>query len=446
MKLIIRTIKNSLKTPGFTSLYIGGVAFTIAFTVVYGIILYGQLGPVYPEYNRRNTLYIEHTVAKTPKSTMSYGLGLAFINEFLRDSINNVDNMTVMLKYNNGFTIVQPEGQGPEFQIEMRGVEPSFFNFYEYEFLAGKPFTQEELDAGDKVVVISEKVAKRLFPTPKDAVNENINIDHIKYRISGVFREASALCVDSYAEVFAPFAIINNTGVYWHSKYLGMYKAVIKVKPGKADEVREDLREICRRINLVDTAAAKFYIPLARSHAERVLYSNDFIMDSSKGESEYMVEASRSPLELSRSLLLSLLVVLLIPALNISGLISARMDRLRADIGVRRCFGATRRNLTRMVMTENLLLTVIGGIIGLIMSWILVAFAGDALMKFTPLEQGWGSTIGSSSSIVTGEMAFAPTLFIAVFILCVILNTLSAYIPTRIALHKQITDAINSKR
>lgn len=433
-----------MKTPGFTSLYIGGVAFTIAFTVVYGIILYGQLGPVYPEYSRNNTLYIENTVTKSPKSTMSNGLGLPFINEFLRDSIKNVEKMTVMLKYNNGFTIVQPEGKGPEFRIEMRGVEPSFFDFYEYEFLTGNPFTQEELEAGDKVVVISEKVAKRLFATPEEAVNENININHIKYRISGVFREASALCVDSYAEVFAPFRIIRNTGNDWHSKYMGMYKAIIKVKPGKADEVREDLREICRRINLVDTAAAKFYIPLARSHAERVLYNDDFVMKS--GTDDYMVEAAKSPFELSRSLLLSLLVVLLIPALNISGLISARMDRLRADIGVRRCFGATRRNLTKMVMTENLLLTVIGGIIGLILSWILVAFAGDALMKFTPLEHAWDSTIGGGSSIVTGEMAFAPVLFVAVFLLCVILNALSAYIPTRIALHKQITEAINSKR
>lgn len=444
MKIIAKTIREALKTPGFTSLYIGGVAFTIAFTVVYGIILYGQLGPVYPEYNRNDTLYIEYTVAKGQKSSMSNGLGLPFINEFLRDSIKNIENMTVMLKYNNGFTIVQPEGHGPEFRIEMRGVEPSFFNFYEYEFLAGKPFTQEELEAGDKVVVISEKVAKRLFPTPEEAVDENINIDHIKYRIAGVFREASALCVDSYAEVFTPFRIINEQGNNWHSKYMGKYKAILKVKPGKADEVREDLREICRRINLVDTAAAKFYIPFARSHTERVLYNNDLIMDSA--HDDYMVEAARSPFELSRSLLLSLFVVLLIPALNISGLISARMDRLRADIGVRRCFGATRRNLTKMVMTENLLLTVMGGIIGLILSWILVAFAGDALMRFTPLEQNWGSTIGISSAIVTGEMAFAPALFVAVFLLCVILNTLSAWIPTRIALHKQITESLNSKR
>lgn len=444
MKIIAKTIREAMKTPGFTSLYIGGVALTIAFTVVYGIILYGQLGPVYPEYNRNNTLYIEYTFAKDSRSNMSSGVGLPFINEFLRDSIKSIEDMTVMSKYNSRFTIVQPEGHGPEFRIEMRGVEPSFFNFYEYEFLAGKPFTQEELEAGDKVVAISEKVAKRLFPTPEDAVDENININHIIYRISGVFREASALCVDSYAEAFTPFMIINNEGNHWHSKYMGIYKAILKVKPGKADELREELREICRRINLVDTAAAKFYIPLARSHTERVLYSDDFKVDHNKDD--YMVEAARSPFELSQSLLLGLLVVLLIPALNISGLISARMDRSRADIGVRRCFGATRSNLTRMVMTENLLLTVIGGIIGLILSWILVAFAGDALMKFTPLEQKWGSTIGSSSAIVTGEMAFAPVLFVAVFLLCVILNTLSAWIPTRIALHKQITESLNSKR
>lgn len=448
MNLIKKTIREALKTPGFSMLYIIGVAVTIAFTVVYGIILYGQLGPVYPEYNRANTFYIDTTIAKDGNSVGNTGLGLAFIDQFLRDSIPSIESMTVMTRYESGAKIVETNGRGPEFHVNAHGVEPSFFDFYKYEFLDGKPFSQSEFEAGDKVAVISEKVARRLFATPSEAVGESMGIDHIRYRISGVLREGSALCPDSYGEVFYPYATDAETTSMsvnenaWHAKYMGNFKAIIKAKPGKGDELRKSINEICRRINFVDTATAKFYVSFVRSHAEHVLSENriDYQKDS------YEVEAAKTPWELGKTLLIGLFVVLIIPALNISGLISARMDRMRADIGVRRCFGAPRHRLMAMVMNENLILTVIGGILGMIIAWILIVFAGDRLLKFTPLELDWGTSINSSASIITGEMAFTPVLFIAVFLICLVLNAISAWIPARIALHRQITESINSKK
>ncbi|MDE5813586.1 MAG: ABC transporter permease [Muribaculaceae bacterium] len=448
MKLIIRTIKDALKTPGFSLLYIGGVAVTIAFTVVYGIILYGQLGPVYPEYNRTNTYYIDTTIAKDGSSIGNTGLGLAFIDEFLRDSIPSIESMTAMTRYESGAKMVETNGRCPEFHVNAHGVEPSFFNFYKYEFLAGEPFSRADFEAGDKVAVISDKVARRLFDSPDEAIGESMSIDHVRFRIAGVFREGSALCPDSYGEVFYPYSILAekskalDANDAWHAKYMGNFKAIIKAKSGKGDELRKSINEICRRINLVDTTAAKFYIPFIRSHTEHVLSENriDYKKDS------YEVETAKTPLQLCKSLLIGLFVVLIIPALNISGLISARMDRMRADIGVRRCFGAPRYRLMAMVMNENLILTVIGGFAGMIAAWIMILCAGDRLLKFMPLELDWGISINRSASIITGEMAFAPVLFIAVFLICLILNTISAWIPARIAMHRQITESINSKR
>ncbi len=76
----------------------------------------------------------------------------------------------------------------------------------------------------------------------------------------------------------------------------------------------------------------------------------------------------------------------------------------------------------------------------------MIIIAGDRLLKFMPLELDWGTTTNASTSIVTGEMAFAPFLFVGVFLVCIILNAISAWIPARIAMHKQITESINSKR
>ena len=76
-----------------------------------------------------------------------------------------------------------------------------------------------------------------------------------------------------------------------------------------------------------------------------------------------------------RHFLLVLLVLLLVPALNLSGMISSRMEGRLAEMGVRRSFGAGRKMLLSQVMWENLLLTALGGALGLLLAW-LALYAG----------------------------------------------------------------------
>lgn len=433
-----------MKTPGFTLLYIGGVAFTIAFTIIYGIILYGQLGPVYPEYDRNSTYYINQLVFKTDNMTMTTNLGQPFIDEFLRDSLKSVEKVTAIVTYYSDYPMVQTEGRGPEFHIEMRATEPSYFDFYKFDFLAGKPFSQEEFEAKDLVVAISDKVASKLFATVEEAVGQHISIDHVKYRITGVFREGSALCPDSYGEAFSPYydRIINRGE--WTDRYKGGLRAILKVKPGQEELLKKELREICQRINAVDTTISRFYIPKTVSHMEHVLGNGEY--RAGDDEMEYLVTKSPNIFQLGRPFIIALLVILIIPALNISGLIGARMDRIRADLGIRRCFGATKANLLRMVMTENLILTLAGGILGLVAAWLIAAFAGSLLLQITPLDYSFNGSFSKSASFLTGEMAFAPVLFLTVLVLCLALNLLSAWIPAMSAMRRQITDSLNSKK
>ena len=119
---------------------------------------------------------------------------------------------------------------------------------------------------------------------------------------------------------------------------------------------------------------------------------------------------------------------------------------MQAEIGIRRGFGATKRQLIGMVMRENLVLTLTGGVIGLILAWIITSTAGNFLLKLTPMGNFSSSSFGSNSSIVTSEMAFAPLLFVAALAICLVLNILSAWIPARRAMNRQITESINSNR
>ena len=64
---------------------------------------------------------------------------------------------------------------------------------------------------------------------------------------------------------------------------------------------------------------------------------------------------------------LALVIILLVPSLNLCGLSSSRMQQRTAELGVRKAFGATRGVLIRQMLNENLVLSVVGGIVGLVL-------------------------------------------------------------------------------
>ena len=113
-------------------------------------------------------------------------------------------------------------------------------------------------------------------------------------------------------------------------------------------------------------------------------------------------------------------------------------------MGVRKSFGAGRKILLSQVMWENLLLTALGGALGLLLAW-LALYVGREWI-FTVLDS-WPNMVPEGVEVrVSGEMLFAPLVFLAALVLCVVLNLLSALIPAWYSLRKPIVNSLNEKR
>ena len=139
-----------------------------------------------------------------------------------------------------------------------------------------------------------------------------------------------------------------------------------------------------------------------------------------------------------------LLILLLVPALNLSGMISGRMEKRLPEIGVRKAFGAASCVFFSQIIWENLILTVIGGCLGLIISYGMVFLSINWLLTLlddnvTALPDGVGVSI-------TPQMLFSPVLFMAVFLICVMINLFSAVIPAYLSLRKDIVYSINKQK
>ena len=78
--------------------------------------------------------------------------------------------------------------------------------------------------------------------------------------------------------------------------------------------------------------------------------------------------------------ILIVFLLLLVPAINLSGMNGTRMEHRLSEMGVRKAFGASRFKLVNQVLTENLLLTGLGGLAGLLLSYLVIFFTKNWIL------------------------------------------------------------------
>ena len=129
--------------------------------------------------------------------------------------------------------------------------------------------------------------------------------------------------------------------------------------------------------------------------------------------------------------------LLIVPAVNLSGLTLSRMRKRISEIGVRKAFGAPRRELMMQVLSENMLYSLFGGILGLVLSYVAAFLLGGMLFSVDFVSNGV-----EDLRTMCVDLLFDPTVFLLAFLACFLLNLLSAAIPAWRVTRTNIVDAI----
>ena len=214
--------------------------------------------------------------------------------------------------------------------------------------------------------------------------------------------------------------------------YLGSFSLTFLVKDdAQARALQAEVKDVTRRLNLEHKGQWEMNLwEQPMPHALSVFQS------SPQREFNFWAKV--------RYFGLMLLVLLLVPALNLSGMIASRMESRLAEMGVRKSFGAGRGKLLGQVMWENLLLTLLGGVLGLVIAW-LALYAGREWLFFL-LDDFVDTVPEGANAYVSGEMLFAPLVFLCAFVLCILLNMLSALLPAWMSLRKPIVYSLYERR
>lgn len=423
--------RESRANPGFTALYIGGVAFAVAFTMVYAIIYYVNLAPLYPEYNRAETSYVSFIQIRNDSTSNTHGslVSRKFVDDFIAGS-ENIEYCSISQPTFGQTSQISTKGN-VGFKAVPRLTDRNFFRLYDYDFLAGRPFSDVEMDAEKPYfTIVTADIAERVFGSTDNAVGQEILIDYEPYRVVGVVRRGTPVAHTSYGDLFIPYTIKPSSASDESGSlrdYLGSLTAAIKFRDGSQRE--RFIEEFNAKVSRAkDSDGFKIQKAQVRSHFENIL--------TSEGGDDLPIKS------IIQSLLAVLFILLIVPAINISGMIGGQMDRRMAEIGVRRSFGATRGELTRRVMFENFVLTLAGGLVGFIFAWIIVTLCRRWMLQL--LVSSW--EVVDAPVDISAELLFAPLIFLSALLLCLALNLLSAYIPVRFALRRPIVNSLNTKR
>jgi putative ABC transport system permease protein len=339
------------------------------------------------------------------------------------------------------------KGKDELIKVIVNYTNADFFKIYQYDFLEGRPFTKQDVENKEPVCVISDDLAEIYFGKGVSAVGKMVNVEQFgTRRVVGVIRGANQLTPDSYAQLFMPYTLNLLTVINeFNNSYQGIYHIVLTVKDNaQLKALKQEMNELATRLTESEVLnfdkrhiRGKNVKQVVRLTREMETHPMHTLRDATTDEG-YKEISNWQVLKHFGGILF---ILLFVPALNLCGIVAGRMERRTAEMGVRKTFGARRSTLLNQVVTENLVLTSIGGIIGLVVAWF--AIYG---MRTEILSMFFDSSTISSSPIVTGEMVFSPMLFVGCFIAVVVLNLLSALLPAWLSLRKPIVESMMEKR
>ncbi|HVG09413.1 MAG TPA: ABC transporter permease [Thermoanaerobaculia bacterium] len=336
------------KSPGFTliailTLALGVGATTSIFSVVDGVLL----RPLpFPDPDRLVRVY--------PLTEKGEPNAISVLN-FLdwRKQSRTIEAASLL---NSGSVNLTGTGGEPE-RLSGAWVSPEFFSVLKAPLLSGRGFAKgEDQPKAPNVVVLSSELWQRRFGGDRGLVGRTINLDGEPYTVIGI---AGRNRWPSIADLWLPFELSENA-LDPDNRGAIYLSVVARLAPGVSlEKARAETSSIAAAL------AAEY--PKANTG-----YRMDIV-----GMQTYMTGDVRVPLLV---LMGAVLLVLLIACVNVANLLLVRASGREAELAVRTALGAGRLRIIRQLLTESVVLSLLGGAAGVA----LAVWATRALVALAP--------------------------------------------------------------
>jgi putative ABC transport system permease protein len=289
--------------------------------------------------------------------------GYGFLDRYCRN-IPHVERMSVFTEAHGTSSFVG----GEKVVSQLRHTDAEYWNILDFDFLAGQPYGESDVADGSRVAVVSEAAARNLFGD-RAAMGQTFETRGQTYTVIGVVRNVPRIRESAYADIWAPLTTLPSDA--WKSQLMGDFNAMLLADSPR--NFRAIRAEFATRLPHVVMLEPERYQKMSGSPRTRL----EDIAAEAAGTTN---DAPRTALFIAALVVLALLFMLL-PAINLVNMNISRIFERVPEIGVRKAFGASTGHLVGQFIVENIVLTVIGGAIGFLLSlWALQLLNGSGLI------------------------------------------------------------------
>ena len=363
---LVLAVKVLLRRKFFTFISLFGISFTLLVLTVVAALFDQSFGPGAEEPLQDRTLYAGRAVMYGDNNTWSSNAGFKLFDRYARD-LPGVERLSL---YQNSHT-VHSYLDGRKVSSGLKRTDDEFWQILRFEFLEGGPYGTADVAEARFVAVINRTTRQRIFDG-RNAVGQTLEADGQRFRVVGVVEDVSQMRGVPYADIWVPYTTAKTDG--YKREVMGDWNAIALARDKAAMAgIFEEFNSRLLRVELPEPGYKAIVAPFETKFG---------------GFARQMPSADRKDPGSQVWRMVALLLVLgllfiLIPTVNLVNINISRIMERASEIGVRKAFGAPSRTLVGQFLVENVLLTLIGGAIGFLLSiFVLRGIAQSGLLAY----------------------------------------------------------------
>lgn len=265
--------------------------------------------------------------------------------DYLRKNSQLIDGFSAQVR-----TRAQIIGGSGNWNSSVEGVDPDYIKIRKWEINLGKIFTDKDVESKKKVCLIGATVVENLFPSGSP-IGQRIRVNNIPFTVIGVLKEKgeNTFGQDQDDVVMMP----STTALYRLSGEDHINQIYLSAKS-------EDQ---------IDAAIAEVEALLRKTHKLKDYDDSDFMIRSQSEMNEMASSTTKT-----MSILLGAIagVSLIVGGIGIMNIMLVSVTERTREIGIRLSIGARQRDVLVQFLTEAIVLSLSGGIVGVMLAFTLI--------------------------------------------------------------------------
>lgn len=395
-------LKVASQSKLFTFLSLFGISLTIMFVMIFSMTISKITRGSGPEKDLNKIVFCQRVkTVETHKGKRRNGYSTASVGKgFAENLLKKTKSADIISMYTgpNPWEFIFNGNYQKKLQNQ---TDAEYWKVFNYKFLQGKPYTEEEVINGANLAVITKSLKELLFGDTENVLGKTIKYTSMNLVVTGVVEDPPKTDQNAIGDLYFPYTILKGDD---YDEYIGGYRVAFISSQKKFALIRNEVQDLVSRIDAADTSRAIF-LSGPYTQIEKMMVGYGDPEDYSKGTS------------LIKYLMMALAFILL-PAINLMSLNFARIHERGEEIAIRKSFGADSKVLRGQFLFENILMTLAGGLIGIILSYIVVALLGNSLTLSIDFMNN-----------VPLSFSFDYKVFAGALIACLIFGLLSGFLP-----------------